>query len=98
GWSHPGRSGGSLDVAETRDDKGVKRELEHHQTSTGEPRSTLEPGAYLAMRTSLVRACASMPSSREMRAATGAITLQASRLMRCQVRGLRNLCTERPAE
>jgi len=55
-------------------------------------------GKYFRMRSSAVRACASMPSRREMRAVAGARALLASRLARCQVSGLRNLCTERPAE
>jgi hypothetical protein len=38
-----------------------------------------------------------MPSRRAMRAATGATCRFACRLMRCQVSGFRNLCTERPA-
>jgi hypothetical protein len=50
------------------------------------------------MRASLVRAWASMPSSREIRAETGAMRSQAARSIRCQVSGFKNLCTESPAE
>src|SRR5581483_2640199 len=72
-------------------------ETERHDP-TGSPMAKLCPTKYFFIRASAVRACASMPSSREIRAVTGASVLQASRSARCQVNGFRNLCTESPAE
>ena len=66
--------------------------------STGLPLSRLVPGKYLSRRTSAERACASMPSVREMRAVASATSFEPSRVMRCHDSGFRNLCTERPAE
>src|SRR5688572_26782706 len=60
--------------------------------------SNLSCGKYFESRASAVRACASMPSRREMRAVTGATSRFAARVMRCQVTVLMNLCTERPPE
>ena len=58
----------------------------------------LAAGNISCSRSSAVRACASMPSSREMRAVTCADLAAASRVMRCQVSVLMNLCTDRPPE
>ncbi len=46
-----------------------------------------------ARRMSADRACASIPSAREMRAVASATSREPSRVMRCQDSGLRNLCT-----
>src|SRR5688572_4668555 len=65
---------------------------------TGAPPSKRSPGKYFARRSSAVRACASIPSSREIRAVTCAMSRFASRDMRCHVTVLMNLCTDRPPE
>ncbi len=65
---------------------------------TGSPKSTALFGKYLAKRSSAVRAWASMPSKREMRAVTSPMSAAASRVMRCQVKVFKNLCTDKPPE
>ncbi len=65
---------------------------------TGCRRSKVSPGKYLASRSSAVRACASMPSRREMRAVAKPMSRAASRVIFCQVKVLRNLCTDSPPE
>ncbi len=74
--------------------KDVERRRGHERHSTEV--AGWMPGKYLRRRASAVRACASMPSSREMRAVTAATWRQASRAIRCVVTTFRNLCTERP--
>ena len=59
-------------------------------------RSKTSPGKYLASRISAVRAWASIPSRREMRADAAATPREASRVMRWVVTTFMNLCTESP--
>ena len=97
GQRHPpadagGRAGHQRHPPFQRKDVERRRGHESHSTDV----AGLMPGKYLRRRASAVRACASMPSSREMRAVTAATWRQASRAIRCVVTTFRNLCTERP--
>ena len=61
-------------------------------------RSKESSGKYLASRMSAVRAWASIPSSRDMRAVDVANGLAPSLVARCQVTSFMNLWTDRPPE
>src|SRR5205085_9519267 len=86
------RTGDERDTAAKREQI-VERDGRHQAVVSND-----SLGMYFASRMSAVRACASMPSCREMRAVTAAISRVASRDMRCQVTVLMNLPTERPPE
>src|SRR5262249_8302037 len=98
--------GGKADIARTSPLAGylVQRVHWQHQelarcairAYSAAERSNFSPGNHLARRISLLRACASMPSKREMRAATVAIFRFASRVTRCHVTVFRNFPTESP--
>ncbi len=77
GFREPARDLAADAGARAGDERDAPGEIEAggcgHQSATGGPSANRSPGKYFARRSSAVRACASIPSSREIRAVTGPI-------------------------